>query len=271
MTAAIPVTTSCDQGRPDHDDDEGDEPERGHAGHSRGRPPGTGIGPDPGPRWPARYVPPIITTWTTPRWSAPTGPGCRSTHPTTMPMGHEYCGEIVEYGPDTARAWPVGNLRITATPALFTPDGLRIIGMAIDAPGGFGEYFLVSEGFARPVPESVPPENLALIDAMAVGWYYTRIGVAGTRTRCHWSSGWAPSVYRWSSLSTARRAARGGRGLQRRQTCAGAASGCRRCGGFSCRTTIYGVAADSMGHRGGRSRPGAPVWSVHLRGLRVCR
>ncbi|GAB04498.1 threonine dehydrogenase-like Zn-dependent dehydrogenase [Gordonia amarae] len=92
-------------------------------------------------------------------------------------MGHEYCGEIVEYGPDTARAWPVGT-RITATPALFTPDGLRIIGMAPDAPGGFGEYFLVSEGFARPVPESVPPENLALIDAMAVGWYYTRIGVA---------------------------------------------------------------------------------------------
>lgn len=59
-------------------------------------------------------------------------------------MGHEYCGEIVEYGPDTRREWPVDS-RITATPALFGAGGLRIIGMAPDAPGAFGEYFLVTE------------------------------------------------------------------------------------------------------------------------------
>jgi threonine dehydrogenase-like Zn-dependent dehydrogenase len=53
---------------------------------------------------------------------------------------------------------------------------MRIIGMAPDAPGGFGEYFLLSEGFARPLPDDLPVERLALIDAMAVGWYYTRVG-----------------------------------------------------------------------------------------------
>lgn len=94
-------------------------------------------------------------------------------------MGHEYCGEIVEYGPDTRREWPVDS-RITATPALFGAGGLRIIGMAPDAPGAFGEYFLVTEGFARPVPDTIPPEQLALIDAMAVGWYYTDAGTADT-------------------------------------------------------------------------------------------
>ena len=52
--------------------------------------------------------------------------------------------------------------------------------MAPDAPGAFGEYFLVTEGFARPVPDTIPPEQLALIDAMAVGWYYTDAGTADT-------------------------------------------------------------------------------------------
>lgn len=90
-------------------------------------------------------------------------------------MGHEFCAEVVEYGPDTERKWPAGT-RITSIPALFTENGMRIIGMAPDAPGGFGEYFLVSEGFARVVPDDLPPQRLALTDAMAVGWYYSRVG-----------------------------------------------------------------------------------------------
>lgn len=96
--------------------------------------------------------------------------------PDDVVMGHEFCGEIVEYGPDTHQQWPLGA-RITATPALLTDGRFRIIGLAPDAPGAYGEYFLVTEGFARPVPDDIPPEQLALIDAMAVGWYYTKLGV----------------------------------------------------------------------------------------------
>lgn len=92
-------------------------------------------------------------------------------------MGHEYCAEIVAYGPDTAQAWPVGT-RLTSPPALFVDGGMRIIGMAPDAPGGFGEYFLLSEALAKPLPDDLEPERLALIDAMAVGWYYTRVGAS---------------------------------------------------------------------------------------------
>jgi len=93
-------------------------------------------------------------------------------------MGHEYCAEVVAYGPDTAQHWPIGS-RVTSPPALFTPNGMRIIGMAPDAPGGFGEFFLLSEGLARPLPDTFPAERLALIDAMAVGWYYSRVGSTG--------------------------------------------------------------------------------------------
>ncbi len=93
-------------------------------------------------------------------------------------MGHEYCAEVVEYGPDTKREWPIGT-HVTSPPALFTANGMRIIGMAPEAPGGFGEYFLLTEFLARPVPNDLPVERIAVSDAMAVGWFYTRLGTTG--------------------------------------------------------------------------------------------
>lgn len=91
-------------------------------------------------------------------------------------MGHEYCAEIVEYGPDTKKEWPVGT-RVTGIPVLMLPTGQsRIVGYAPDAPGGYGEYFLMNEFLARPVPNHIPTEIIAVNDAMAVGWYYSRVG-----------------------------------------------------------------------------------------------
>ena len=65
-------------------------------------------------------------------------------------------------------------------PALLTDGGLRIVGMAPDAPGGFGEYFLLSELFLRAVPDDADVTRIALNDAMAVGWYYSRLGTEGS-------------------------------------------------------------------------------------------
>ena len=96
-------------------------------------------------------------------------------HDADVVMGHEYCGEVVAYGPGTKETWPVGT-RVTSPPALLGAEGMRIIGMAPDAPGGFGEYFLLNEFLARAVPADIAPERVALNDAMAVGWYYTRLG-----------------------------------------------------------------------------------------------
>lgn len=90
-------------------------------------------------------------------------------------MGHEFCAEVVAYGPGTEKKLPIGT-RVTSPPVLFGARGMQIVGMTPDAPGGFGEYFLLNEGFARALPDDLPPERLALVDAMAVGWYYTRVG-----------------------------------------------------------------------------------------------
>lgn len=86
-------------------------------------------------------------------------------------MGHEYCAEVVDYGPGTERRWPVGT-RVSSIPALVTPDGVRIIGQSAEAPGGFGEYFLLTEAMTQVVVSDLPDELVSIADAISVGWYY---------------------------------------------------------------------------------------------------
>lgn len=93
-------------------------------------------------------------------------------------MGHEYCAEIVDYGPQTERLWAKGT-RISSLPLLLREGGRKIIGFSEDAPGGFGEYFLMTEKLAQVVSTAIPDELVALADAMAVGWYYVRRAALG--------------------------------------------------------------------------------------------
>jgi threonine dehydrogenase-like Zn-dependent dehydrogenase len=88
-------------------------------------------------------------------------------------MGHEYCAEVMDYGPGTQHQWPPGT-RVSSIPALLTSGGLRIIGQSADAPGGFGEYFLLSEGMTQVVPSDLPDEMVSIADAISVGWSYVK-------------------------------------------------------------------------------------------------
>ena len=47
-----------------------------------------------------------------------------------------------------------------------------MIGQHPDAPGSFGELFLVTEAVSRAVPTEVDPDSVALTDAFAVGEGY---------------------------------------------------------------------------------------------------
>jgi threonine dehydrogenase-like Zn-dependent dehydrogenase len=95
-------------------------------------------------------------------------------------MGHEFCAEVVEYGPGTTRKWPVGT-RVSSTPVLIQPGVVRIIGYSADAPGGFGQYFLMSESITQQVRGDLPSELVAVSDAMAVGWYFAKRAAIGTK------------------------------------------------------------------------------------------
>jgi threonine dehydrogenase-like Zn-dependent dehydrogenase len=93
-------------------------------------------------------------------------------------MGHEFVGEVVALGPGCSGQLPVGT-RVTSVPTLARPEGRQVIGQHPDAPGSFGELFVVTEALARAVPDDVDPDSIALTDAFAVGEGYVAMsGIA---------------------------------------------------------------------------------------------
>jgi threonine dehydrogenase-like Zn-dependent dehydrogenase len=83
-------------------------------------------------------------------------------------MGHEFCAEIVEHGPHTTRALPVGT-RVCSRPSLIRADGPRTVGYSNDTPGGYAEYMRLTESILLPVPNGLTTEHAALTEPMAVG------------------------------------------------------------------------------------------------------
>src|ERR1700752_417127 len=49
-------------------------------------------------------------------------------------MGHEFCAEIVEHGPQTTRALPAGT-RVCSRPSLIRAEGPRTVGYSNETPG----------------------------------------------------------------------------------------------------------------------------------------
>lgn len=94
-------------------------------------------------------------------------------------MGHEFIGEVVGHGPGCSEEFPVGS-RVTSMPILIRA-GVEplVIGHHPDAPGAFGELMIVSEIMSRPVPDGVPNDAVALVDAFAVGEFYVRCSGVG--------------------------------------------------------------------------------------------
>src|SRR5580692_7595721 len=84
-------------------------------------------------------------------------------------MGHEYCAEVIGYGPGTEHRIPVGT-RVSSLPILLTDGGRKIIGQNPESPGGFGEYFLLTEAMTRVVVSDLPSEVVCVADAISVGW-----------------------------------------------------------------------------------------------------
>ncbi|HYB90452.1 MAG TPA: zinc-binding dehydrogenase [Candidatus Binataceae bacterium] len=83
-------------------------------------------------------------------------------------MGHEFCAEIVDFGPATERRFKPGQ-RVCSIPAVVRPTGVEGIGYSNDCPGGYGEYMRLTEALLLPVPDGVPTEHAALTEPMAVG------------------------------------------------------------------------------------------------------
>jgi len=83
-------------------------------------------------------------------------------------MGHEFCAEILDFGPNTLRTLKVGD-RVCSMPVLFHPGGIAGIGYSNLFPGGYGERMVLSEPMLLRVSDDLPTEAAALTEPMAVG------------------------------------------------------------------------------------------------------
>jgi threonine dehydrogenase-like Zn-dependent dehydrogenase len=83
-------------------------------------------------------------------------------------FGHEFCCEVLDYGPGTQRKFKAGT-RVCSLPALLTPAGLQTIGYSNDNVGGYAEQMLLSEPLLLEVPNGLAAEHAALTEPVAVG------------------------------------------------------------------------------------------------------
>lgn len=93
-------------------------------------------------------------------------------------MGHEFVGELMDYGPGSRRPLKPGT-KVTAIPGMKLLDGsFGIVGYTNECPGGFGQYMLLDEDFLLDVPADLDDDLAALIEPLAVGFEHARTGKA---------------------------------------------------------------------------------------------
>jgi threonine dehydrogenase-like Zn-dependent dehydrogenase len=83
-------------------------------------------------------------------------------------MGHEFCAEVLDYGPDTPATVPTGQ-RIVSMPVVFRGGAMHGVGYSNEVPGGYGELMVLSSSLLLEVPNGLPTEHAALTEPMAVG------------------------------------------------------------------------------------------------------
>jgi threonine dehydrogenase-like Zn-dependent dehydrogenase len=93
-------------------------------------------------------------------------------------FGHEFCGEVVDYGPGT-RKTPRTGTPVVALPLVRHGKEVHGIGLSAAAPGAYAERLLVEQSLTFPVPNRLAPEVAALTEPMAVGWHAVRRSQVG--------------------------------------------------------------------------------------------
>ncbi len=82
-------------------------------------------------------------------------------------IGHEFCAEVLGYGPQTEQRIPVGA-RVVSMPLLAVGGTTETIGLSSNVPGGFSDRMLLDERLILPVPKEVPTIHAALVEPIAV-------------------------------------------------------------------------------------------------------
>ena len=95
-------------------------------------------------------------------------------------FGHEFCGEVLDHGPDTRRNHRPGT-RVCAVPLQRHGDAVLLTGLSAASPGAYAERVVVEESLVIPVPNGLGPDLAALTEPMAVAWHAVRRGDVGRK------------------------------------------------------------------------------------------
>ncbi len=85
-------------------------------------------------------------------------------------MGHEFCMEILDHGPDCSKTLKVGS-RVCCIPISMDASGLKAVGYSNDVAGGYAELTVLNEMLLLEVPNGLSSDHAALTEPMAVGYH----------------------------------------------------------------------------------------------------
>jgi len=85
-------------------------------------------------------------------------------------FGHEFCCEVVDYGPRTPARLAPGTL-VCSMPLTLAGETVQGIGYSNDIAGGFAQYMPLADRMLLPVPNGLPADRAALTEPLAVGWH----------------------------------------------------------------------------------------------------
>jgi threonine dehydrogenase-like Zn-dependent dehydrogenase len=88
-------------------------------------------------------------------------------------FGHEFCGELMDYGPG-CRSKIARGAPVVALPLRRAGDEMHAIGLSASAPGAYAEQVLAEEALMFEVPNGIGPELAALTEPMAIAWHAVR-------------------------------------------------------------------------------------------------
>ena len=83
-------------------------------------------------------------------------------------FGHEFCCEMLDYGPGTERLFKRGA-RVCSMPLMMEADGPKGMGYSNAYVGGYAERMLLAAPLLLEVPNGLPTEHAALTEPLAVG------------------------------------------------------------------------------------------------------
>ena len=83
-------------------------------------------------------------------------------------FGHEFCAEVLDYGPHTEARLAPGP-RVVAIPIVASPVGMELVGYSNLYPGGFAETMVLQDMLLLPVPNGLSSPVAATTEPFSVG------------------------------------------------------------------------------------------------------